>query len=69
MSAPPTVTLPAALRERARDHFDLTEPADQERLMNRLPPELESASDADLGDAERLPADAVQAWIRDCKAV
>ncbi len=40
---------------------------DLELLIDQLPPELESADDADLGDAERMSADAVRAWIRDCK--
>lgn len=41
---------------------------DLERLIHHLPPELESASDADLGAAGCMSAKAVQAWIRRCKA-
>jgi hypothetical protein len=41
--------------------------ADLERLIHHQPPELENATDADLGDAERMPAEAVRAWIRSRK--
>ena len=41
---------------------------DLERLIDRQPPELAAAEDADLGDPERMPAEAVQRWIRACKA-
>ena len=37
---------------------------DLEQLIHHLPPQLENAEDADLGDAERMPAEAVRAWIR-----
>ncbi len=37
---------------------------DLERLIHHQPPQLEDAEDADLGDAERMPAEAVRAWIR-----
>lgn len=41
---------------------------DLEVLLHRLPPELEHARDEDLGSPELMPADAVRAWIRECKA-
>jgi hypothetical protein len=41
---------------------------DLERLIHRLPPELADATDEQLGESERMPADVVEAWIRHCKA-
>ena len=46
------------LREEIRCAEDL------DRLIHHLPPELEGAADHELGSAERMPAEAVRAWIR-----
>jgi hypothetical protein len=42
---------------------------DLERLIHQRPPQLEGAEDADLGAAERMPAEAVREWIRTCKGM
>jgi len=41
---------------------------DLDLLIDRLPPELASAADAELGEPDRMTADAVRDWIRRCKA-
>ncbi len=46
------------LSEEIADHRDL------ERLIDRLPPELEAAGEADFGDPQRMSPQAVRAWIR-----
>lgn len=40
---------------------------DLELLIDRLPPELANATDAELGSVERMPAEAVRAWIGQCR--
>lgn len=65
--------LARAVRERGLPHDEaMAQVLDQEihgaedleQLIHHQPPQLENAEDADLGDAERMPAEAVRAWIR-----
>jgi hypothetical protein len=37
---------------------------DLEKLIDHLPPELETAGEAEYGDAEVMGAEALRAWIR-----
>ena len=49
------------LDEEIHDHRDL------EALIDHLPPELETASDEQLGDADLMSADRMREWIRERK--
>jgi hypothetical protein len=42
---------------------------DLERLINHLPPELENATDAQLGDPEIMSPQALQKWIQERKEI
>ena len=54
----PAAEMAAVLEEEIDGHRDL------EKLIDLLPPELETAEDADFGDPERMSPEALRSWIR-----
>ncbi|MDJ0848003.1 MAG: glycosyltransferase [Myxococcota bacterium] len=52
----------SVLEDEVADHRDL------ERIIDRLPPELEDAVEADYGDPARMSPEALRAWLRETLA-